>query len=397
VLVASCERTPAPARQRDAGSVAARDAAITLPDAAARKLFVTGSSRCGECHEKMFGEWEHSAHANAASSPLYKLAVTAANDRSCDRCHAPLRMIAGAEITAGEGVTCDVCHTLREPAPSTTGAGFRLAVDDMVKYGPRCDLVDHYFHRMGCSKEHRESALCGTCHWWEPAGIPVFTEYAEWRAGPHATQGTQCQDCHMPISRAVVAVGSPIRNDVAHHGLLGAKSELRQRALGMDVTLAREATGLVATVTVRNVGAGHAVPTGLPERRLVVSGRLRDRSGKEVAVERQSLGRVLVNADGHEVPFWRATRVGKDTRIAPGGSQVVRLTLPELATGTLEVEVVHRAMPDEIAAALGATKIEEYPMAAAKLAFGATLPRTTTVKPPAIAKRPPQAVRKATK
>ena len=67
----------------------------------------------------------------------------------------------------------------------------------MVKFGPRCDLKDHYFHRMGCSPEHKEAEMCGACHWWEPKGVPVFTEYADWKAGP-AREGKPCQDCHMP-------------------------------------------------------------------------------------------------------------------------------------------------------------------------------------------------------
>ena len=47
----------------------------------ARKVFVHGAGRCGECHEKMYDEWETSAHAKAATSPLYKAAVADAKDR----------------------------------------------------------------------------------------------------------------------------------------------------------------------------------------------------------------------------------------------------------------------------------------------------------------------------
>jgi hypothetical protein len=165
-------------------------------------VFITGAGRCGECHEKMYDEWETSGHAAAMTSSLYKTSVADAKDATCDRCHSPLAALAAKDIVAEEGVTCDVCHTLREPNPTKDGGSFRLAVDDMVKYGPRCDLKDHYFHRMGCSKEHSEAQICGSCHWWEPKGIPVFTEYADWKAGPAAAKGLQCQGCHMPKSRA---------------------------------------------------------------------------------------------------------------------------------------------------------------------------------------------------
>jgi hypothetical protein len=88
----------------------------------------------------MYDEWEVSGHARAATSDMNRATPAAANDPACDRCHAPLAAAIGTDPVATEGVTCDVCHTLREPAPSTAGAGFRLAIDDMVKSGPRCDL-----------------------------------------------------------------------------------------------------------------------------------------------------------------------------------------------------------------------------------------------------------------
>jgi len=72
------------------------DAAIDAASKPARKVFVTGAGRCGECHGKMYDEWEVSAHAKAASSPLYKAAVAAAKlDLDYTQIRAPL---AGAVI-----------------------------------------------------------------------------------------------------------------------------------------------------------------------------------------------------------------------------------------------------------------------------------------------------------
>jgi hypothetical protein len=331
----------------------------------------------------MYDEWEVSAHAQAATSALYKATVAAAKDPSCDRCHAPLP----TEVIRTEGVTCDVCHTLREPVPSDAGAKFRLAIDDMVKFGPRCDLKDHYFHRMGCSPEHRAAELCGTCHLWKPNGVPVFTEYEDWKNGPAGAKGQVCQDCHMPKERSTIATGSPVRDGVPHHGLLGLAKDLRGRALGLDVTVRDDAGKLAVSVTVKNTNAGHTVPAGLPERRLIVRARLRDASGAEVATETRALGRVLVDASGAEVPFWRATKVGSDTRIAPGGQWQDTLALPAAAAGTVEVEVVYRGVSDAVAKQLALTDIEEHAMTSAKVPLG-KLPRTVTVAPPAAGKRP---------
>lgn len=389
VVLAGCESSGkrTVVKRDDAAVVRVSDAPAAPPaDAPPRKVFVTGAGRCGECHEKMFDEWEVSAHASSVDSKFYEASVAAAKDATCERCHAPLAKVAPRDVTVSEGITCDVCHTLREPMPSAAGGQFRLAVDDMVKYGPRCDLDDHYFHRMGCSKEHREAALCGSCHWWEPEGLPVITEYADWKAGPAAARGEPCQHCHMPKERAEIATGSPVRSGVPHHGLLGITADLRQRALALEVTAKRDADALAVVVRLAN-HAGHAVPAGLPERRVLVRVRVRDASGAEIAGETRELGRVLVDAQGHEAPFWRAAKLSEDTRIAAGGAWQDEVTVAAAERGTLEVDVVYRGMSDAIAKELAISEIEEVPMVSAKLRLPVAGTKRVTVKPPPPGKR----------
>jgi hypothetical protein len=277
------------------------------------------------------------------------------------------------DAVAMEGVTCDVCHTLREPKPAVGGGDFRLAIDDMVKFGPRCDLADHYFHRMGCSPEHRQASICGSCHWWEPNGLPVFTEYADWRAGPAAK--TPCQGCHMPRERAALAVGSPERSGVPHHGLLGLATDLRRRALGLEVSSRHDAAAgqTTVTVTLTNTNAGHFVPAGLPERRIVTMGG---------EVQTRALGRVLVDASGADAPFWRATKVASDTRIAPRASWRGAFTFR--ARDAALVEVLHRSLSEEVARELG-VEVDEQLLTTTRVSAG----RRSTVKPPPPGERPP--------
>src|SRR5690606_27697819 len=133
-----------------------------------------------------------------------------------------------------------------------------------------------------------------------------------------AAKGTQCQDCHMPDERAVIATGSPMRKGVPHHGLLGIANDLRARSLELEVTVSHDDDKLVAALTLRNKNAGHAVPAGLPERRVVVRVRLVDPTGTTLASETRVLGRKLVDTTGVEAPFWRAARLDSDTRIPAG-------------------------------------------------------------------------------
>ena len=81
------------------------------------------SDRCGTCHRDIFKMWRGSAHADAASDPIFLAAnrETIAREgpavsRVCLGCHAPVTTWNsdwGLEKTiTTEGVSCDVCHRI---------------------------------------------------------------------------------------------------------------------------------------------------------------------------------------------------------------------------------------------------------------------------------------------
>ncbi len=129
------------------------------------------------------------------------------------------------------------------------------------------------------------------------------------------------------------------------------------------------------------------MPAGLPERRLLVRVRVVDAAGAEVASETRVLGRQLVDAGGSKAPFWRAARVGSDTRIGVGATWQDTFKLAAANIGTVEVDVVYRGIADAIAKELAITEIEEHPMVSAKIRLGGALPRSVSVKPPPPGKR----------
>ena len=342
------------------------------------------SIRCGECHEKMLTEWQGSGHSRAASSALYQASRKASGDPGCDGCHLPLAGRLGASAPAArEGVTCDACHTLRKVtvAAGVLRAEVELATDDMIRYGPLCDVKDHYFHRMGCSPLHREGELCAACHLLSrDAGgttLPIFTEYSDWKAGPYAAEGIVCQACHMPGDTAEVAVGSPPRDDVPHHGFLGRSGQLRQGALGLTLTARREGAELVITVDLVNRGAGHFVPAGLPERRLALQTTVFDKSLVIMSTARKEFGRTLTDDGGQPVPFYRATRLGPDTRIGPRQTSSSTLRVPAAGAGEVRVRVVH-TLASFFTEELGTPGRPDEVMLEAKLSL-AQLPATITV------------------
>jgi hypothetical protein len=226
--------------------------------------------------------------------------------------------------SAGEGVTCIACHakvhapdvhvmTLIPVWPNwdTSDLALRLESSDTA-YGPfggggpgDPPAVTNEAHSSVADARLESAATCRPCHdvtldkgpLAEQAGgpqplVPLLTTFREWQDSPYAPAGRTCQSCHMPRAPAMApaAVAPPgtsyDRNlpdrPRADHALLGPDSaywdptapraEQEKRAEGLLATAADVAIAvpngtspgstLTVTVTLRNVGAGHDLPTG---------------------------------------------------------------------------------------------------------------------------------------
>lgn len=319
----------------------------------------------------MESEWRHSAHARAATSALYVRMREDAQSPLCDRCHAPLLALAERDPVAAEGVTCDVCHTVSADTlrPAVQGP-LPLHPEDSRRYGPLCDTKPHYFHSMGCSPLHRESVLCATCHDWTkslPGGVQlaILPQYQEWLRTQTAAAGVECQSCHMPSTRAEVAIGSAERSSVRSHGF--DPEALRGKALRATAVLRSEGSRATLAIVVENLGAGHAVPSGLPERRIVVGVEVLNEQGQVTAQQEHSLGRLWVDADGNEAPFYRAVAEHSDTRIAAGASRSEEFALGLPATGTLSLYVRFLSISPRLAQRLNVPAAVPRPMLSAQI------------------------------
>ena len=358
-LATGCHRAPAaPPLQATAAP----------PDMAAPFLTVMSAMRCEECHGKIAARWRTSAHARADKTPLYVAMHAHAPDAAgCDHCHAPFAGHADpAEPATREAVTCDVCHSIAAVEPARSGGAFTLATQENVKRGPLCDAKDHYFHKMGCSPLHTEGRFCAGCHLYyrttaTGASLPVFTEYEEWRDGPAADAGLECQSCHMPaIEGGEVARGWKPRPRSHDHSLLGLDGTLRKRALKLRLAVTAAGDGAVhVTATLTNVGAGHAVPSGMPGRRIVLRAVALDAAGNEEGRAERQWGRVLADDTGRERPFYAATRVVSDHRLVRDVPAVEELDIPAPRPGTLSVAVVWRDSPAAWHDELGVDGAEE--------------------------------------
>lgn len=258
----------------------------------------------------------------------------------CADCHAPAidgqlggrDLLAATGIAFEHGVMCDVCHRVEsvrpdappgvagrlrllrpsEPGPITLGAGGLLP----LTFGPSHDSPNP---RMGSvQRDHyRDSTICLGCHLldmpadparWPGGRMPVQSTWDEWQQGPLAD--APCQSCHMPPEPGVANAadlqmfpfaevgiqGGWLRppGSVRRHRWTGPRVDdtLPRLAAELKVAAAVEGERLTARVTVRNLGAGHALPTGEPMRQMYVL--------VEAACDDTPLDAV----DGDAVPGW---------------------------------------------------------------------------------------------
>ena len=261
--------------------------------------------------------------SGACDDPTREEANQPTHFGACADCHAPgINGVAGgrnlheAVGTAFEkGVHCDTCHKVADiDLSKPPGVGQRLVMGrpsepgsntfqwEPVYYGPIID-VPNPMMRASYQPKFNEAQFCAGCHeqkqaallpgqsldavrW--PNGLPVHSTFSEWQAGPYAESGVPCQHCHMPAT--VGALNSlpmlvdkrdesiifgwerPIADNRMHlfRGPLDGNPRLINRALHVHITTERSDNQVTARISVANIRAGHAVPTGEPMRAILL-------------------------------------------------------------------------------------------------------------------------------
>lgn len=315
----------------------------STPAAAAAEALATDrlnpSQACGQCHTDIFKAWQGTVHARSFTNPLFQKAlekVDAARGlvarRECLVCHAPAAVVQEDfqvnSAVSRDGVGCDFCHSVKSVDLSRWPMPFEMGIDG-VKRGPYAYL-ESPAHLTGYSTLHRDSPLlCAACHQYRnEAGMEVLATYSEWSAGPYPALGVSCQDCHMAIVpgervRSDVSAAGPDQRIINLHRLVGSSSlsQLRRGIEAAIVQSGRSGGSALVKVEVRNVAAGHKVPTGLPAKqiRLILTA---SREGKPFHTEERLYARTLVDESG-KVPasegdlFQNSRKVKSDTRLAP--------------------------------------------------------------------------------
>jgi len=298
-----------------------------------------------------------------------------------------------------EGTGCLFCHriTKLEDARGKKAGGnasFSVNVKDRELYifeNSENDVLDWVGnHQINAKPEvhaesyskpfYKDSELCGTCHneFAPGTGAVIVDTYGEWQQSAYnnpddPSKHRDCIDCHMhgDIQRigenvpGISTDGGEVKDNVvthqftgANHHLVGLRNEkLAQMSIELLQSAAELETGLTKdgqlNVRVKNVGAGHALPTGVADfRQLWLDITVTDANGNvilsegkmdahgNVTKDARFFQKVFGDKDGNPVGlrFWRYEKMLKDTKIPANGYRDERFDLPANAVYPLKVE-----------------------------------------------------------
>jgi Cytochrome c554 and c-prime len=369
---------------------------------------------CALCHERQDREMAGSMHSIAHTDRFYAAFAELAREEAgeevyalCSGCHTPAGVVSGLvparrdpdlPAEAKAGVTCDVCHQITKttgpsgPWGEPGNASFVLD-PGRVKFGAADEIRRNPAHRGARRPFYETSEFCANCHTIiHPVnGLRIEHTYAEWKGSVYAEKGIQCQDCHMrsvedarTVARTLEVVtrkGSWITKgratrELAPHMFIGANSnahllgggeaqsamarERLKSAAAIEIVLPEKQTAdsLAFDVIVKNIGAGHKLPTSLTEIRemwvdLTVTGRdgeVLHRSGAldekgDIVKGAIRFGAVMEDAEGNvTVKPWEGVKFRSKRLVPPRGEDRTSIRIPSAAGPVvIEAKLLYRS------------------------------------------------------
>ena len=296
---------------------------------------------CGQCHADIYHEWQGSLHAKAFTDPFFKAYHRKdKGDPTCLVCHSPLQNQSPVILSSAsgryddlqaspnpdydpdlqqEGVTCSACH-----------------VRDGIVYGPYPAADMNAPHPVAFDEDFLKPDLCNRCHEVPSKAFSlmdsgVCSTGEEFSDGPWATRGYTCQHCHMPATRRPLVAGFEARDGRKHLWPGGYSRDQLATVFSFDAK--RSGDELVIGIT--NNGAGHKVPTGDPDRFMILEFTWLDENGQRHPLTRIEFKRQVI---------WQPIMlVWSDNRPAPGQRITLSADLPS-SSGQLIVNGDYHVM-----------------------------------------------------
>jgi len=216
---------------------------------------------CNECHEKIYDEFQHSAHAHSfLTDELHRKVANAADPKryECAACHMPMAdnladLVSGKarpdphNKTHSDGVSCFFCHTIayvkkahafNQNIPARQADHYKPTL-----YG-RLDRPDDSDKHSSVKSPIYGKMACLGCHAHKinENNVTIFQAM-------DATQDSrECIRCHMPeVTGGAEKMDKRARGHHARHDFLGIR-DAKFRAEGYEINVTREPKGLAVTL-----------------------------------------------------------------------------------------------------------------------------------------------------
>ncbi len=252
---------------------------------------------CGtSCHNDFYEQWKQAMMSQAYTHhwdeiEYFELAVPHAEKdekvaevkAGCNGCHAPLSYLAGdvppprpeLNSRANESVSCEACHSITGFEGDTPYNFNYIMKPGKTKFNSRKGSVASPAHEIEANPLLKSGDFCGICHNEKsPFDTWVKSTHLEWKEGPYAREGVQCQDCHMPKAESRTAQMGIVYPDARQHLFHGAhdpgkvKGTIELR-IHPDIREVEPGEPVRFTVALFNQKTGHKFPTGSVEDRIL--------------------------------------------------------------------------------------------------------------------------------
>ncbi|MFH1468491.1 MAG: multiheme c-type cytochrome [Pseudomonadota bacterium] len=312
---------------------------------------------CGGCHSEIYDQWKESYLSRtweraATEVLLHEITLRLRGmepqeKRFCLECHAPLALADPEDLAVDdplgqEGVTCVVCHSVREVWTDTNPARMTNTPLEGMR-GPFEDAVSPWHRTLASSTLQRwDDPVCGSCHssHWPLSELPIDWTWQEWHEAAEPVDAN-CRACHMPayVGKAAQLEGVPERTLRRHTFPGGHDPDMVAEAVALAfVAVERGPHGAFLVLDVQNM-AGHDLPSGnppAPELRLRACAGACPPEGGALDIRSYRASQLMASGENTYDVTIAATQ-GPSTALKPWETRRERLALPPDLEGAVEV------------------------------------------------------------
>ena len=307
------------------------------------------AKECGICHAPFYKEWQTAMHSQAWKDPYFQSDWNFDNRQHiCRLCHTPLdrqqpHTVLGYrdkdqwdpvlknnpnfdEKLQHEGVTCAACHYRKGKIVGVfgnTNAPHPVKkLEDPNQVCVRCHVIDGerwdtFFRFPPCgtvaeiknskfplAENKQPDLLANLSALKEDQDIAaqmakIKRMSLQGKSGEDIMSNTAslgCIQCHMPVVKRALVSGGKVRQTRHHYWRGGHDPEMVKKSLSVNFSEAQTENKEKRRfrLTIANTGAAHYVPTGTPDRYLMVQLRTLDKDNKVLDEKTEKMIRTVM-------------------------------------------------------------------------------------------------------